>query len=336
MNGGVRAAGWRFLPLLFLLLFGMIGCEQSPQTTITPVTDFGREINSLYLLVTVLAAFVFITVEGALLYAVFRFRARPGDGQPRQIHGNTRLEIAWTLAPALILVVIAVPTIRTIFATQTEPPPNALRVRVIGHQWWWEFQYPDLGIVTANELHLPTGRPVALSLESADVIHSFWVPKLGGKRDAIPNRVNHLWFTIDEPGVYLGQCAEYCGTQHANMRMRVIVQTPAEFEQWVQAQKTVPQPTTAEAQQGAQLFARSACVGCHTVAGTPAQGKQGPDLTHVGSRTTLAAGIIPNTPENLARWLKDPQAIKPGNKMPTLGLSDADIRLLVAYLTSLK
>ncbi|MGH2350349.1 MAG: cytochrome c oxidase subunit II, partial [Chloroflexota bacterium] len=212
----------------------------------------------------------------------------------------------------------------------------------IGHQWWWEFQYPELGVTTANELHIPVGVPINLELESADVIHSFWVPHLAGKTDAIPGRVNRLWFLADEPGTYNGQCAEFCGIEHALMRMLVIAESQSEFDAWVRNERSIPAfaatPTAQDSlvTRGAQLFANGVCITCHTIRGTAAQGKVGPELTHVGSRQTIAANTLPNTPEGLERWLRNPQAVKPGNLMPNLNLSDEDIDALVAYLQSLK
>jgi cytochrome c oxidase subunit 2 len=261
---------------------------------------------------------------------------------PRQIHGNTRLEIIWTIIPAVMLIGIAVPTTGIIFETQAPAPKGSMPVRVIGHQWWWEFQYPTFKgpkgqpLTTANELHLPVNETADFDLESADVQHSFWLPRLGGKRDVIPNHVEKLWWTAREIGTTPGQCAQYCGTSHANMRMIVVVQSRADFDKWVAGQLAPPQqPSEGEAAQGRGIFARSACIGCHTIEGL-SQGKVGPDLTHVGSRTLLASGIIDNTPEDLTKWLADPPSKKPGSLMPNLHLSDSDITALVAYLEALK
>jgi len=320
------------------------GCTQLadpslPQTTVFPSSDWGRLIQDLYVLIFWMAVVVFIGVEGFLLYAIIRFRRRREGALPAQVHGNTRVEIAWTVLPALVLLVIAVPSIGTIFASDRPPPAvtNPLRVRVIGHQWWWEFQYPELGVVTANELHLPVGRTVLFDLQSSDVIHSFWVPKMGGKADVFPARENRMWFTPLEVGEFAGQCVEFCGIQHANMRLRLFVDTQQDFDAWVQRQlATAAQPPAGPAQQGAELFQRSACIGCHTIRGTNAQGKVGPDLTHVGSRKTIAAGILDNTQENLKSWIQRPQDHKVGNKMPNLGVRDEDADVLAAYLKSLQ
>src|SRR5581483_1975716 len=320
-----------------LLILLLAACAQeSPQTTIDPQTAFGDDIQYLLKLTFFAAVGVFILVEGFLIFVVFRYRAHASEtGAPAQVHGNTRLEVIWTIIPAVMLIGIAVPTTRIIFDTQAPAPKDSLPVTVIGHQWWWEFQYPTLGVTTANELHLPVGQTAAFSLESADVQHSFWLPRLGGKRDVIPNHVNELWWAARDVGTTPGQCAQYCGTSHANMRMIAVVQSQADFSQWVQAQKAQPAqpPDGSAAAAGRAVFARSACIGCHTVEGV-SQGKVGPDLTHVGSRTILAAGIISNTPEDMARWLKDPPAVKPGSLMPNLHLSDDDVNALVAYLES--
>ena len=325
---------------LGLLASGCAGShfEQFPQTTLEPTTEYGWKIQRLFELILWPAAFVFIVVEGVLFYVVWRFRARPGAPRPRQIHGNTTMEILWTIAPAVVLAFITVPTVQTIFAIAApEPGVPTMKIEVIGKQWWWEFRYPEQNVVTANEVHLPIGRQIQFDITSTDVIHSFWFPRLGGKRDVVPNHTNQIFLVAQEPDVYLGQCAEYCGTSHANMRMRAITQSQADFDAWVRNQQApAAQPTGGLEAQGAQVFQRSACIGCHTVAGTNAAGTTGPNLTHVGSRLTLAAGLIDNTPENLANWIRNPQAIKPGALMPAGLISEEDLPAVVAYLESLK
>jgi cytochrome c oxidase subunit 2 len=279
---------------------------------------------------------IFLAVEVGLLYVCWRFRERPGAPAPRQTHGNTPLEIGWTVAFAVVLLVFAVPTIRVIFQTQEAPAATALRIDVAGKQWWWEFRYAGLGVQTANELHLPAGQPVAFHLNAPDVIHSFWIPQLGGKRDVVPHRVNQLVMTPDTPGEYPGQCAEYCGESHANMRFRVVVHDRAGFDSWVKAQQAPPvEPTDPVAQQGKTLFTQQACVGCHTIRGISA-GQIGPDLTHFGSRKTLGANLLPVTPANVVRWIETPGHVKPGNRMPDLGLRGEQSKALAAYLLSLK
>jgi cytochrome c oxidase subunit 2 len=304
-------------------------------STVAGRSDLARDILHVYGIITWVTAGIALVVGAALAWVLLRFRERPGAPLPPQTRGHTLLEIAWTVAPAFILLAIAIPTIQVIFRTQAAPSPKALEVLVRGRQWWWEFRYPTLDLATANELHLPAGRPVVLKLEGPDVIHSFWVPQLGGKRDVIPGRLNQITLTPDAPGEYWGQCAEFCGASHANMLMRVLVEAPETFERWVAAQRATPAEPAGPAAEGKAIFARSACVGCHTIRGVSA-GVLGPDLTTFGSRRTLGAGILPNTPENVAAWVRNPVAFKPGVKMPALGLSEAEARAVAAYLESLK
>lgn len=325
-------------PLAFAIVLPALGgCAwNEPQSTLVPRSDVAREILSVYAIIVLAAVGIAAVVFATLAWVLVRFRERPGATLPAQTRGHTLLEIGWTIAPALVLLVIAIPTIQVVFRTQPATEPrDALQVEVRGWQWWWEFRYPALGVVTANELHLPAGRPVVLRLEGRDVIHSFWVPHLGGKRDVVPGRHNTLSLTPDTPGEYVGQCAEFCGTSHANMGLRVIVQPAAEFERWLVDQRAPAVEPAGLAAEGKAVFAAQACVGCHTIRGVSA-GVLGPDLTHVGSRGTIAAGVLPNTPADLAAWLRDPQAIKPGAKMPNLGLSEAQASAIAAYLSVLK
>jgi cytochrome c oxidase subunit 2 len=309
---------------------------ETKMTTVIPKSDFGKMTHGVFMLIGWWTFWIFVLVEGALLYAVWRFRDRPGARVPKQVHGHTGLEISWTVAFAVILLIIGIPTIRIIFKTQEAPAATALRVDVSARQWWWEFKYPGLKITTANEAHVPVGQTIAFHLNGPDVIHSFWIPQLGGKRDVVPGRVNRLVLTPDTPGEYLGQCAEYCGTSHANMRFRVIVHPPEEFERWAAAQQApAAEPAEPLAQRGKELFAQSACVGCHTIAGVSV-GVLGPDLTHFGSRKTLAGGLLPSTPDNVVKWIEHPGQLKPGVLMPTLGLAGEESRALAAYLLSLK
>ncbi len=318
--------------------------EPLDASTIDVKSDWNQDIFNLYTLVFLLAGVVFIIVETALLYSVFRFRRRPGDRLPRQIHGNNLVEIGWTLAPALLLVVVAIPTVQLIIRQESPPPPDSLRVEIIGHQFWWEVRYPDLGVVTANEIHIPVGRTAAFSLTSADVQHAFWIPKMGGKKDLYPNRVNQMHFNPFETGVYYGQCSELCGESHAFMKLRLMVDEPAAFDRWAAEQNV---PTTplfddrARFERGQLLF--NQCVACHVLYGHPnpaanqPAGKIGPNLTRIGSRTTIAAGWLDNTPANLVRWIRNPDAIKPGNKMIAFeNLSQEDLEALAYYLTSQK
>ncbi len=335
-----RGAAW-VAGALFLIAVAVSACGgEYPQSTLDPAADFGERIDTLYRTIFWWAVGVFVVVEAALLFVILRYRERPGSPEAKHVHGSTLLEIAWTLAPAVVLVFIAVPTIRTIFQVDGTPPDGALEVEVIGHQWWWEFRYPEFGITTANELHVPQGRPVALSMTSADVIHSFWVPRMGGKRDVIPRRTTRLAFTPDSVGEFLGQCAEFCGASHANMRFRFMVDGETEFAAWVAQQRAAPVTAaslTGNAREGAELFANPAklCYGCHMVDGV-SPGVLGPNLTHVGSRTMIASGILPNTTDGLTRWLRDPVGEKPGSLMPKVPLTEEEIAALVAYLQSLE
>ena len=310
-----------------------------PQSTLHPRSDFGRAVDHLFTDIFWWAAGVFVVVEALLVIVLIRFRHREGRPAPKPTHGHTVLEIAWTLAPAVILVFVAVPTVRTIFATAGEAPADALRVEVTGHQWWWEYKYPDLGITTANEMHVPVGRPVQVAITSADVIHSFWAPALGGKRDEIPGHVNRIAFRADAVGDYSGQCAEFCGASHANMRLRVLVDADSVFQAWVKTEQGGPAaPATGSlAARGKEVFLHSPCLACHTIQGV-SPGVIGPNLTHVGSRGTIAGAIFPNDSAHLASWIADAPSLKPGSLMTRMKppLTDPDIAALVAYLQSLK
>jgi cytochrome c oxidase subunit 2 len=321
---------------------GAAACaHNAPLDTLRPAGPIAHEINNLWRVVFYMATAVFVLVEGLIVVAVIRFRQRKGDREaPKQVHGNTRMEIAWTILPALILAVLAVPTVLTIFALAREPK-DALHVSVRAQQWWWRYEYPGAGVVTANELHIPTGRKVYLALNSRDIIHSWWSPRLAGKQDVVPGRTNHLTIEATDPGTYAGTCVEYCGLSHANMRLKVIAQTPADFDRWLAQQRApLTKPATPLAQTGERVFLAKACVGCHTIRGTAAQGDVGPDLTHFASRTGFAGDIFPRTDANLHAWLVDAPAEKPGSKMPagvaTLGLTQTDITALIAFLQGLK
>jgi cytochrome c oxidase subunit 2 len=298
-------------------------------------------IRDLTWLLLAICAVIFVAVTYLLVHVIIRFRASrvADDREPPQVYGSNAIEVAWTVIPLLIVVVLFLATARTIFEVERAPlGGDALRVTVVGHQWWWEFRYPDLGVVTANELHLPVSeaarrRPAVLRLESVDVIHSFWIPQLNGKTDLIPNHPNTMWVEPLQVGTFYGQCAEYCGTQHANMQIRVVVHSKGDFDAWVSAQR---QPPAHPAGAGRAVFLATACVNCHTVQGTSAQGTFGPDLTHLMARATLGAGVAPNTRDNLRRWISDPAHLKPGALMPAMNLTDDQIDTVVAYLLTLK
>ena len=308
----------------------------SPMTTVRPKSGFGRMTHEIFMLISWWTLGIGIAVEAGLIWVCLRYREKPGAPIPEQVHGHTVLEVSWTVVFALILLIFLIPTVAVIFKTQEAPAATALRVDVSGRQWWWEFKYPDLKVVTANELHLPAGQEVAFNLHAPDLIHSFWVPQLGGKRDVVPGRVNRITLTPDEPGEYPGQCAEYCGLSHANMRFRVVVHSKIDFEKWIAAQQGPPvQPTESVAQKGQEIFSQSACVGCHTIAGVSG-GVLGPNLTHFGSRKSMGANLMPNTAENLVKWIENPGHMKPGALMPDLGMRGEQSKALAAYLQSLK
>lgn len=373
-----------------VLLLAACGGEY-PQTTFEPVSEFGRVINSLFSNTFWWTIGILVLVEVLILVFVYRYRERPGQPHPKQIHGNVKLEFLWTVIPAIIVLFLAIPTIQVVFETQRRAPEGALTVEVIGHQWWWEYRYPEYGVRTANELVVPQGRVIDLKMHSADVVHSYWVPRVGGKRDVNPQprpregespRFNHIVVTIDSTGYFLGQCAEFCGLSHAIMRTAIVSKTEAEFEQWIVsmggtvasatpitepqlltdttgAAAAAPSPVVAQAplpieppslteeeERGRRAFTSNVCIACHTVKGTTAAGQLGPDLTRFGSRRYVGAGARPNTVENVAAWITNPQAMKPGALMPgahspgggmaPTNMSDDDVRAIAAYLMSLK
>jgi cytochrome c oxidase subunit 2 len=316
-----------------------------PTNIFAPVSTPGESIFGLSIFVLLTVAAIFVVVFALLAYVVVRFRKRRGDdrSEPAQIYGSDQVELAWTVIPVLIVVALFLAAARVIASVQgAARPPGALEVIATGHQYWWEYRYPELNIVTANELHVPVSdrahpAPTFLTLLSADTDHSFWVPRMAGKTDLIPNHPNRMWIDPHTTGLFLGQCAQYCGTQHAKMLLRVYVQPREEFERWVQQQQQSAQgsvPGTALSA-GQRVFESTACINCHTVSGTPAKGRFGPDLTHLMSRDTIAAGAAPNTPQMLRLWIKNPDAIKPGSKMPAMGLSDPDLDAVAAYLETL-
>lgn len=309
----------------------------------SPASTPADSIYHLSLFVLVLCAGIFVTVFSLLVYAVVKFRRRADDdgSEPPQIYGSNQMELAWTVIPIVIVVVLFLAAARVIHAIEdAKLPSNTLEVTAIGHQFWWEFQYPQQGFVTANELHVPVGSgpngaPTRIRLLSADTDHSFWVPKLAGKVDLIPNHPNEMWIEPHETGVYVGQCAQYCGVQHAKMLLRVIVDSPEDFQKWAAAQKD-PAAQAGNVEHGRQVFETTACVNCHTVAGTNAKGKFGPDLTHLMSRETIASGAAANSRENLRAWIKDPDTIKPGALMPAMQMSEADIDAVTDYMRTLR
>jgi cytochrome c oxidase subunit 2 len=309
----------------------------------SPVGTPSRAIHNLALFVLAITAAIFVVVSFLIVYAAWRYRRRPGDddSEPPQIFGSNQIELSWTIIPVLIVVVLFLATARMIFAIQDAPMPKAaLQVTVIGHQFWWEYRYPSLHITTANELHIPVSdgqspRPTYLKVTSADVIHEFWVPRLAGKTDLVPNRINEMWMDSQIPGLYVGQCGQYCGQQHAKMLLRVYVDTPQQFDAWVKQQQQ-PAAQSPEVAAGRQAFESQACVNCHAIAGTSAHGQFGPDLTHLASRQTIAAGAAPNDPRHLENWIQDPDSIKPGSLMPAMHLEPDQVHAITSYLNTLR
>jgi cytochrome c oxidase subunit 2 len=318
--------------------------DPTPSTSIlSPASTPAKSIYDLSMFVLGITGAIFVIVAGLLTYVILRFRQgnASDNSEPAQIYGSNQVELAWTVIPVLIVTVLFLTTARMIFAVQDAPKPQAaLEVTVIGHQFWWEFRYPKQGIVTANELHVPVSdarqpSPTYLTLLSADVDHSFWVPQLAGKTDLIPNHPNSMWIDPHTPGLYLGQCAQFCGTQHAKMLLRVVVEPRAEFDQWVsEQQKAAVQEASVAA--GRHVFETQACINCHSVSGTAGTGRFGPDLSHLASRATLAAGVTDNTPRNLREWVRNPDTFKPGSLMPAMKLSDQQLDQLTAYLATLR
>jgi cytochrome c oxidase subunit II len=377
MRDGFLRHARRLAPGAFVLLAACTG--DYPQIMTDPVTEWGQIQIDIWALVTWWTIPILFVVFGVLAYILVRYRDRPGSARPQAVYGSTKLEILWTLIPALIVLFIAIPTIQAIFALQERAPEDALVIEAIGHQWWWEFRYPEEGIITANQFYVPVGRPLALKLRSNDVVHSFWIPRLGGKRDVNPVvrtpegvrplHLNQIVLTVDSTGEYLGQCAEFCGTSHAIMRMMAVAIEPAEYEAWVAAMRAPaepagpidpaepvdpvegpqPEPPAAPgalASEGHDVFMRSTCIACHAITGTRAQGRLGPDLTMMGERFSIGAGLMANTEENMTEWiLRAPELKKgivmPGSQMeaggmPPTGLSREDARAVAAYLASLR
>lgn len=352
---------WRGFPaalcaLVPLLVLAACDGANYPQSSLHPLGDVSKEIDDVFQYTVWLSVVVFVLVEGALLYVIYRYRGKEGDPEPVQSHGNATLEVIWTVIPVLIIATIAVPTVKTIFNTSKVPtsspdgqPP--LKIEVIGHQWWWEFRYPDLGITTAGEWHIPINRTVDLRMTTVDVLHSFWVPQFVGKRDVFPNRETRLAFTALKTGDFPGACAEFCGTQHGRMDHYLMVDEPADFDAWVARRRAdslsvsmsaPPDSVTALMDPvtlaGETLFRSKGCIGCHSLSATnPFKGLPGPNLSGIGSRKMIASGWLENTDEHLAKWIQDPQQYKHGvimrnNPKSDPVITDDEAAALAAYL----
>lgn len=329
------------LPALGVLL-GLSGVSAAAGLPVPNILDAAspnaREVSRLFWLVMGFSIFVMAIVVAFMVAGIIGgIRDRNHDEEPPQTHGNLKLEIAWTIIPLIILAILLVPTLSAIYQLDGfAAPEEAIEVNVIGKQFWWEMVYPETGVVTANEIVAPVGTPVRLNLSSEDVMHSFWIPQVAGKTDLIPGNQRTLWFTPEREGVFYGQCAELCGDSHANMRLRLVALSPEDYGAWVSAaQAPAAPPEEALAQEGAQLFVQKGCINCHAVQGVNTYNRAGPDLSHIGSRTSIAAGMLPNTRENMIRWLRFTDTVKPGVAMPNLGLSQEEAERLAVYLETL-
>src|SRR5229473_5258627 len=339
---------WIFWMATFILIPLTLSASNNTDTSLTtsifaPESTPAHSIMRLSVFVLAITGAVFVAVFSLIVYAVVRFRRRPHDDgkEPAQVYGSNPVEMAWTVVPVIIVVVLTLTTARIIHEIQDAPkPPGALDVQVIGHQFWWEIRYPKFGVVTANEMHVPVSlaqkrTPTFLDLRSADVTHSFWVPRLAGKTELVPNKINTMWIEPQRTGLFLGQCAKYCGTQHSLMLLRVYVDSAEEFDRWVKEQQTLEASAPAVAA-GRRVFERNSCINCHALNGTAGDGRFGPDLTHLMSRDTFASGVVKNTAENLRAWIKTPDRFKPGVLMPAMNLNDQELDEIVAYLVTLK
>jgi len=322
--------------LVIGLVIALSGCQSSP-TFLNPASSISTHEANLYRTILIMALVVFVLVEGALVWILIRDRKRSDDGElPPQIFGNMRVEVVWTVVPILLVLSLFIMTVQT---TNNVAVPDAqssdLNLRVVGHQWWWEFDYLDLKIATANELHIPVGTTVQINLESRDVIHSFWVPQLSHKTDVVPGQHNTMWLKADEVGVYLGQCAEFCGIEHALMRFKVFVDSQEDFDAWVANQQQPAYQPQTEMEQAGYKELTGACETCHSI--DPAEInsiKKGPNLTHLLTRTTFAGGTFDLNEANLRSWLEDTEAMKPGNDME-VNMSSQKIDEIMAYLMHL-
>ena len=338
----IKLRGWLCAVGLLSSAFAQ-SVSLSPTNIFAPASTPADSIYHLSRLVLGITAGIFVVVCSLLVYVVVKFRTNENDDnrEPAQVYGSNRVELAWTVVPCLIVIVLFLATARVVHGIQdARRPPGTIDVTAVGHQFWWEFRYPTLGVVTANELHVPVSdpkkpSPTFIHLLSADTDHSFWVPRLAGKTDLIPNRQNEIWIDPHEAGLYLGQCAQYCGVQHAKMLLRVYVQSREDFDRWIEAQSH-PAQTNEPVSEGRRIFETTACINCHTISGTVANGRFGPDLTHLMSRDTIASGVVPNTPEELRRWVGNPDTIKPGSKMPSMQLSEHELDAITAYLSTLR
>lgn len=310
--------------------------QSDPGSIFSPASPHAQAIAHLFVITLWICAVIFAVVAGLVGYSLAKYRWKEGDADPAQTAGNKRIEIIWTVIPFVIVLVLFGLTVQAMEKSDPAAPPGEPDLIVTGHQWWWEVRSPKLGYVAANEIHIPVGQPISVRLETTDVLHEFWVPRLTRKMTTVPHAGNHVWLQADQPGTYEGVCSEFCGTQHAWMRFLVIAEPPAQFAAWVDRQRRHAPVAVGDAARGHQLFRDLTCVNCHAIQGSDNKGNAGPDLTHLASRRDLGAGIVRNTPENLRRWLTNPQDVKPGVLMPNFKLTDEQIDHLLAYFATLQ
>lgn len=309
----------------------------SPGSIFSPASPEAQAISNLFVITLWICAVIFVVVAGLIGYSLAKYRWKEGVTDPVQIAGNKKVELIWTAIPVGIVILLFALTLRAMGHADPAPPPGEPDLVIVGHQWWWEIRSPKLGYITANEIHIPVGKPMSIRLDTTDVLHEFWVPRLGRKMTTVPLANNHLWLRADQPGVYEGDCTEYCGTQHAWMRFQVIAESQDKYDAWVrQQQQPANEDVTGAAARGRHDFLTLTCVNCHTISGVGGTSNAGPDLTHVASRAYLASRLLPYTRENLRKWLANPQAVKPGTLMPNFKLNDQQLDELVAYLNSLQ
>lgn len=308
----------------------------APSSPFNPMSAQARAISHLFTITLAWGAFILLLVLTLVVYCAIRFRDRGEPGYPKQAFGKPKLEVAWTVAPLTLLAGLFVLTVGAIHASDPPKPARQPDLQVIAHQWWWEIRYPHSGAVAANEIHIPAGQPMLTQLNSADVVHNFWVPQLGPKKDMVPGYSNLIWLRADRPGIYMGACSEYCGAGHGWMRIHVFADPPQVFEAWLAHQLARAPAPAPNVEQGARLFARSTCVNCHAIAGTKGKADVGPDLTHFASRTTIATGVLQNTRRNVYQWLQDPQQYKPGAYMPNFHFDQTQLEAMTAYLETMQ
>lgn len=297
-----------------------------------------HSINRLFIIYSLFSLFVVLLIGGAIILFIIKYNSKKKPEEPKQIFGHKNIEIIWTVIPFLIVMYFLFETVRTMNSISS-PVQEGKRpdVIVIAHQWWWELRYPNARVITANELHIPVGKRFLMEIMSEDVIHSWWVPGLGPKMDAIPGRPNLSWISANTQGIYSGSCSEYCGTQHAGMRINVIAENSADYYKWVKHQQTAPDvPKDSIAQKGAMLFNQKACLGCHSISQDFNKMHVGPDLSHFASRQTILSGMLSNTRENVHRFLEDPQKVKEGVLMPNFRMKEDELNKILTYLEELK